>query len=302
MKYFAVLFVVSVIFFLNPINAAHKEANDAQKIYLTAIKTDREEVSKITPANMLVSTYKHEPDGTEYSKFELRNNNKVASVTIVNESGKYELYPNSKIAIKEPSSVFLDFDDYSTYSMQETSFKGMSCYEIRQEIEQNQENFDRYKSYVRKIGIKGSDVELKNNFYNTYPNLNIFYVGKHDNLIHGTKSYTSDGKVSSDIEYISVKKLLHIDNSIFQIPNDYKIKVTKNIHDFANASFETIKKQTAKKSKSSKSVPVSYFFSQLGIFFLNYGGIIFFWLAVALVITILALKVHVKQNNKTKYN
>ncbi|MPM78202.1 hypothetical protein SDC9_125213 [bioreactor metagenome] len=302
--YFIILFVASVIFAFNPINAAHKEANDAKKIYLNAQKTDREEVSQINPTNIMVSTYKYDSDGTEYKKFELRNNNKVVSVTIVNESGKYELYPDSKIAIKEPSSIYLDFDDYSIYSMKETSYKGMICYEIRQKIEQTQETFDRYKSYARKIGIKESDIELSNRFYDMYPNLNIYYVGKHDSLIHCIKSYTSNGKLSIEIEYISVKKLSQMDDSIFQVPNDYKVKITKDIQDYSNATFEIAKKQIAdklkssKSSKSSKDVSVSYFFNKMGVFFLNYGGMIFFWLAVVLVITILVLKIHMKRSNK----
>lgn len=289
MKY--LFFLVAVSITLLQISAGENEpdAINAKQIYLNAKKADRKEISQINPSHTMVSTYKFSPDGAEFKRFEVRNQNNIRSVTILNESGKYELYPKSKTAIKEPVSTYLNFDDAATYSMKSVSFHEIPCYEIKQEIEQTNQTFDRYQLYVRRLGIKKTNAELKDDFYHTYPNVNMYYIGQSDNLIHGIRSYTSNGSLTGEIQYVEVERLPQIDDSLFQIPDDYKVKVTKNAEDYINTSFEAQKEQAKKKSKTPQSSSPA-FFSQVGAFFLSHGGTIFFWLAVALIIIVARLK------------
>ncbi len=183
------------------------------------------------------------PDGTTYKRIETKNTINTY-IYIKNDSGRFEVYENSKIAVKSDyNTKFMNYDDFAKYTIKSGSFNSIPCYIISRTVKPSKALAERHIKLFpnRRHKIK--------RFLKNYPALLIYYIGKDNLFIYSRSAYYPNGRQVSKSYYKNVILNPKLADNVFQIPMDYQIKVAKNAKQDSAITGKILEKGTDKRLK-----------------------------------------------------
>lgn len=167
-------------------------------------------------------------DGSTYRRIEGIAAPKLTHITIINTEGLFYLYSGSNIAVKIGYKYkYKKYDKGIKYEIQTGYFQKNPCYIITQKIPCNKDSFAFYMKTKAKMFLGRNIDELRSRYFKNCIVLKIYYIGKNNNFIYNSLKYNKNGKLSSTLPYENVNLNPVLNDNIFNIPKNHRIKIAR---------------------------------------------------------------------------
>ena len=256
--FFACFFIAS---FLNAQNNNSEKAKailDAGKKNLKRMSYKFSIIQGAGKNKRTTSTYhKANPDGTTYYRYEsIRTGASSPSyLTIINNAGTFRIIGN--IAVKCSFKQFLSAEEVSeqetdaTYSLKNGTHLNIPCYIVSKKIKPTEKKYRNFMKPEIKEGKK-TPAQLKKFYKEAFPVLQIYYIGKKNGFIYQSSSYNVNGKKTGSLNRGIVELNASLDDKLFQIPENYTIRIANNSKEFIKLYTKAIRENKRKKRKKKK--------------------------------------------------
>ena len=171
-------------------------------------------------------------DGSTYRRIE--STSPVTTIlSIKNAEGLFYIYGNSNIAVKIAYKYkYEDYDKGIKYEIKTGYYKKLPCYIITQKIPCNEDSFAFFMKNKAKRLVEHNEDKLRSRYFKNCIVLNVYYIGKNNNFVYKKLSYDKNGKLHSKTSCDNVNVNPVIDDNIFKIPPNCKIKIAKTLKEY----------------------------------------------------------------------
>ena len=262
-KQFFLLFFAC--FFIASFSNAQNNNSEKAKAILAAGKKNLKRMSykySITRGTgkhiRTTSTYhKANPDGTTYYRYEsIRTGASSSSYLYIrNNAGAFQIIGD--IAVKCSPKLFLpekgviEAGANATYSLKNGTHLDIPCYVVSKKVKPTEKNYRNFMKPEIKEGKK-TPAQLKKFYKESFPVLQIYYIGKKNGFIYQSSSYNVNGKKTGSLNRGIVELNASLDDKLFQIPENYTIRIANNSKEFIKLYTKAIRENKRKKRKKKK--------------------------------------------------
>ena len=168
---------------------------------------------------------------------------KLTHITIKNTEGLFEFFSGSNIAIKIAYKYkYKKYNKGIKYKIKTGYYQKIPCYIITKKNPCNEDSFAFFiENGAKKFTERNID-ELRSLYFRRCIVLKIYYIGENDNFIYKKLQYDKNGKLKSTFQYENVNLSPLINDNIFNIPKNYKIKIARTHKEAGQLEGTIIKK------------------------------------------------------------
>ena len=189
-------------------------------------------------------------DGTNYSRLdecEIKDGkvmvNKKSYSYIINKDGCYSTTANSVYKLNfedkyQPYGIRKNIPtegESANYQIEEALVNGICCYKITKRVELDNYSFKNFKKYITAWYIsRYNSKELQLEYERIFPKKQIYYIAKKELLPIRYQYFNSFKEMIFDYTFSKIEFLSHIDDEIFEIPENIPKKIVDSQEMFMN--------------------------------------------------------------------
>ena len=185
-------------------------------------------------------------DGSTYRRIETIGLH-INILDIKNAEGLFYIFGDSNIALKIAFKYKYDkYDKGIKYEIKTGYYKKIPCYIITQKIPCNEDSFAFFMENGAKRLTERNKDKLRSWYFKNSAVLKVYYIGGKDSFIYKKLSYYKNGKLHSKTSYDNVNLNPVIDDNIFKLPPNCKIKIGRTPEEYRKIERDIIHKLVAK--------------------------------------------------------